>query len=77
MRIKGTSNPKCELCAFAVINDKKISCKLTNKKTEKKASCPKFKYDIFKYTPGQKMTLVSFRKKILKVNTVRLTNRKV
>ena len=34
MRIKGTSNPKCELCTFAVINDKKISCKLTNKKTE-------------------------------------------
>lgn len=62
MRIKGTSNPKCELCAFAVINDKKISCELTNKKTEKKASCPKFKYDIFKYTPGQKNDFGKFSK---------------
>lgn len=64
MRIKGTSKPMCALCRFAVRDDadKKLICQQTKEEVSQKNSCPKFEYDIFKYTPTVKADFGKFSK---------------
>ena len=64
MRIKGTSNPGCALCAYAhfVKKDEKLLCTLTNEATDKDFACKKFKYDIYKYQPAKKLNFEKFTK---------------
>ena len=61
MRIRGTLKGQCKLCRFYV-SDKNSLCGLTQNETTPKDSCPKFKYDIFKYTPSDKNNMSKFSK---------------
>ena len=64
MRIRGCKTPKCCLCVHCERSElsDKLFCKETQNDTEKDFSCPKFKYDIFKYVPNQKNDFKKFSK---------------
>jgi len=64
MRIKGTSNQSCALCAYAHYEqkDEQYLCMLTKKETGKDCTCKKFKYDIYKYEPAKKVNFEKFSK---------------
>ena len=62
MRIRGTTRPQCSLCALCTEKDKKLNCTLTGDVKTPKDSCPKFKYDIFKYKPADKNDFGKFSK---------------
>ena len=65
MRIRGCSKPSCALCVYSKKqeNENKLLCTKTSNDTEPKASCDKFRYDIFKYTPAKKEDFSKFSKK--------------
>ena len=65
MRIRGCSKPSCALCVYSKKKDNEdmLFCTKTSGDTDKKASCSKFSYDIFKYTPVKKEDLSKFSKK--------------
>ena len=62
MRIRGTNRPVCSLCTLAEEKKGKITCTVTGEIKDAKDSCTKFKYDIFKYKPGQKGDFGNFSK---------------
>ena len=64
MRIRGCSKPSCEMCIHSQKNEQTemLFCNELKKDTEKKYSCSKFRYDIFKYKPSVKNDFGKFSK---------------
>ncbi len=64
MHIRGTDNPRCEVCVHCrkTANGEKLLCKISETETKENGKCGKFKYDIFKYKSADKARIGKFKK---------------
>lgn len=64
MHIRGADKARCEICVHMKksADGEKLICNLTQSEASAENSCPKFKYDIFKYKGADKAKIGKFKK---------------